>query len=215
MDKNFKWHMLITSFLPLWISIIIIETFNLIKFGILTWNSEFGVFYNLWYIIRSNMYICIFLLVVIIDLFISLIKVNKFLSLQNKNIENLPMAEIKNLEVNSHLSTDFLVAYILPMLSFDFISLLHIVLFILYFSTLAFLSIRNNYVYVNIFLELKKYKVFIADLTISSLGKNKAINDCTIIGKKELILKGSEKIKYYDLENSIFLGVAMEEKNDN
>lgn len=211
MDKKFKWHMLITSFLPLWISIIIIDTIKVLEFGLSTWNEQLTFFYNVWDIIKSNIIICVFMLIIIINMSISLIKITNFLSLQNKNSEELPKAKIQQIKDNANLSLEFLVAYILPMLVFDFVSLLHIVLFILYFSVFAFLSIRNNYVYINIFLELKKYKIFNANLVLSILGNDKTIQNCIIISKSDLMAKDYDDIKYYDLENSVFLGVIKED----
>lgn len=53
------------------------------------------------------------------------------------------------------LSAEFLLAYILPMIAFDYSTCKGIVLFLIYFCVLSFLCVRNNNVYTNIFFELK------------------------------------------------------------
>lgn len=42
------------------------------------------------------------------------------------------------------LASEFLLAYILPMIAFDFGDMNELILFLIYFSVLVFLCIRNN-----------------------------------------------------------------------
>lgn len=37
MDKKFKWNMFITSFIPLWLSIMVSDIWNIAESGIKTW----------------------------------------------------------------------------------------------------------------------------------------------------------------------------------
>lgn len=211
MNKNFKWDMLVTSFFPLWISIIIIDLWKVISYGKTVWNNEVGFFANIWNIFQNSAVVVIFMLAVFFVMLISSIKINKFISLQKKNADDLPKAQITNVNKNSNLSPEFLIAYILPMLVFDFVSVLHIILFILYFFTLAFLSIRNNHVYVNIFLEFKRYKIYTADIVLHLIEKEKEYKNCIILSKNDLCSKNNDNINYYDLEKTIYLDATKEE----
>lgn len=214
MNKSFKWHMLITSFLPLWFSILIIDSWNLICYGKDIWNNDVNYFSNIFNIFVNNITIIIFMLIVIINMIVSVSVINKFINLQNKNADKYNKAKLQNAKSCSNLSPEFLIAYILPMLVFNFVSTLHIVLFILYFSMLAFLSIRNNHVYVNILLEFKKYKIYTADVVHNKMGQEKEFKECIILSKNDICSMNDGEFLFYDFENKIYLDLTKENLDD-
>ena len=59
------------------------------------------------------------------------------------------------------ITSEFLLSYILPLFAFDFTLWSGCVEFLIYYVILAFLCIRNNNVYANLWLEVFGYK-FIA-----------------------------------------------------
>ena len=80
MDKKFKWNMFITSFIPLWISIIISDIWSIVESGIENWKNYVPIFLNILNICKEK-WICVFVIFVIGMLItISIVSINKFLS---------------------------------------------------------------------------------------------------------------------------------------
>lgn len=211
MSIGFKWNMLITSFLPLWVSIFITDLWSVVEKTIKAWNKATKFWRNILEMLKINAIPIIFILIITVLCLIACIKINKFLKINKPQNNN--NGTITNIRKNSSLSAEFLIAYILPMLVFNFTSLLHIVLFILYFSILAFLCIRNNHVYVNIFLELKGYKLYTADIEFLVINKPHKYIDSLIISKNDLVGADDEKIIFYDFDNKIYIDLT-EDNND-
>ncbi len=206
MNNGFKWNMLITSYLPLWISIILIDLWTIIKNAKTKWNEEIVFLENIIEVFKVNILPIISIVIISIICIISCIMVSKFLNKQRSGTNY--MRKITNVKKNSNLSIDFLISYILPMLVFDFTSLLHIILFVLYFSTLAFLCIRNNHVYVNIFLELGGYKIYTADVECSIINGNCKYTESLIISKNDLVGAKEKKIIVYDFDKKIYIDLT-------
>ena len=164
MSRTFKWHMLITSFIPLWVSILIVNIWHIVNEGMVLWDTKYKFFSNVYCLLKKDWIIVAFSLIILLNMIVSSIYIIKFIKVQVDNNDKHNKVEITNIKQCSNVSAEYLIAYILPMLVFDFTSLLNILLFILYFSTLSFLTIRNNHVYVNILLEFKKYKIYKADV---------------------------------------------------
>ena len=61
MDKRFKWNMLITSFIPLWLSIIVADVWSVTEQGINNWLYEKNFIQNLEYLIMGN-WVCLVVL---------------------------------------------------------------------------------------------------------------------------------------------------------
>ncbi len=211
MSKRFKWNMLISSFLPLWVSIVLIDLWTIIKKTMALWNNEISFRENFLEVLKENTLPIIFTILVSTICIISCIRISRFLKNQKKC--NNSYGRITNIRKKSNLSADFLIAYVLPMLVFDFTSLLHIILFALYFATLAFLSIRNNHVYINIFLEFNKYKLYTADIECKITNTSIVQKECLIISKNDLTGANNEKIIFYDFDKKIYIDLT-EENND-
>ena len=116
-----------------------------------------------------------------------------------------PKMRIIHANKNNKMMSDFLLAYILPMIAFKFTTVEGIIQFIVYFFVLAFLCIRNNNIYTNIYLEFKKYRIYICDIEHEIMGKNYTYYDSFLICKKDLTLEEENCIEYYDFDNYTYL----------
>lgn len=209
MDKSFKWHLFFTSFIPLWISIIIINIWESIEWLIDKVNKELGFGENLINFLKSNYLSVVLILVITILLLISVISLNKFLK-NKKEEKNKPTCKILESKHGSNLTADFILSYILPMVAFNFINLLDVILFLIYFSVLAFVCIRNNNVYINFFFEIKGYRMYYCKLQCIRANTNVEYNDCLVISKKHLDSEINKSFEYWDFENKIYIDITKE-----
>lgn len=138
MDKKFKWNMFITSFMPLWISMIISDIWTIVESGIKIWRDEESIYFNILNICKENLVCIVVILIIGILMLTSIISINSFLNDKKKNNQP-PRIKIKKAVRANKLSSEFLLAYILPMIAFDFAELKSVILFVVYFGMLAFL----------------------------------------------------------------------------
>ena len=204
MDKKFKWNMFITSFIPLWLSIIVADIWSIIENGIQIWPCEKSLVYNLNVIFQKNTVSIVVVLITTVLMVISVISINRFL--KDKCSNNAPpKIKIKKALRANKLSSEFLLAYILPMITFDFTALKSVVLFVIYFAMLAFLCIRNNNVYTNVWLEFKGYKMYMCDLEADRMGRSYTYYDCLVISRNNLTTKIDNDMDYWDFDNYIYI----------
>lgn len=204
MDRGFKWNMFITSFIPLWLSIIVADMWSVIDNGVKNWSYKNDIVRNLTRIYKENVVSLFVVLVVLILMLISIHSINRFLKDKLSNREP-PQIRIKKAMRANKLSSEFLLAYILPMIAFDFTALKSVALFVIYFAMLAFLCIRNSNVYTNIWLELKGYKMFLCDLEANKMGRSHIYNDCLVISKNNLTTQIDNNMDYWDFDNYIYI----------
>ena len=204
MDKKFKWNMFITSFIPLWISIIISDIWSIVESGIENWKNYVPIFLNILNICKEK-WICVFVIFVIGMLItISIVSINKFLSDKRKNNHPHKIKIKKAIRANK-LSSEFLLAYILPMIAFDFTELKSVILFMIYFGMLAFLCVRNGNVYTNIWLEIKGYRMYLCDLEANIMDRPHIYEKCLVISKNNLTIKIENDIECWDFDNYIYI----------
>lgn len=204
MDKKFKWNMFITSFIPLWISIMVSDAWNIVESTIKNWTKSDPVFCNIINICRENC-VCIFVVLIIgILMIIGIISINKFIC-DKKNSSYIPKIKIKKAIRANKLSSEFLLAYILPMIAFDFAEFKSVVLFVIYFGMLAFLCIRNSNVYTNIWLEIKGYRMYLCDLETNIMGRSHIYEECLVISPNNLTVKIDNDMAYWDFDNYIYI----------
>ena len=213
MWSKFKWDMFVTSFIPLWISIIIFDIWDIVDCAITSYPKEGKTLEKLLSFAWDNMIQIISIIVIIIVVVISMCGINKFLRDRECSQHN-PTGTILKAKHANKLSSEFLLAYILPLIAFDFSDLKSIALFLTYFAILAFLCIRNNNIYTNIMLEFKKYRIYSCDIQRPVPGDQTIIYyDSLIISKDDLTSLENKKIKYWDCENYIYIHIK--ENNDN
>lgn len=213
MWKKFKWDMFVTSFIPLWLSIIVIDVWAIVLFILENWNRKGKLSDNLINVLYSNCIQLVSIAVISVLVLISIIGINSFLDKKLvKDKKHLPEGKIEKATKANKLSSEFLLAYILPMIAFDFGNPQNIVLFIIYFSVLAYLCIRNNNIYTNILLEFKGYRIYTCDFVCNVLDREYIYNDSIVISKIDLTQENGNDIPYWDFENYIYITANRGEK---
>lgn len=204
MDNKFKWNMFITSFIPLWLSIIISDIWSIVDSGIKNWLYTDNICHNLLKIYKMNWVSILVVLIIGVLMVVSIGSINQFIKDKCSNNDS-PKIKIKSAIRANKLSSEFLLAYILPMIAFDFTELKSVVLFAIYFVMLAFLCIRNSNVYTNIWLEIKGYKMFYCNLEANRMGRTHIYSDCLVISKNNLTVKIDNDMDCWDFDNYIYI----------
>ena len=197
MTQFFKWNMFFTSFLPLWISIVVTDLWTI---GNKIVENSKEAFEN------SRIEIITIVLLIGYTLF-SMFYISWIISAQERST-NKEQGIIVRAKRANKLSAEFLLAYILPMIAFDFSSMNNIVLFLIYFVVLSFLCIRNSNVYTNIFLELKGYKMYECDIERRVMNRTITDEACLVISKNSLIQAIPRNLQYFDFENYIYIDIG-------
>lgn len=140
----FKIAMFITSFIPLWITIIFQDTLNLFKT-----NS------NLWTEIISISTI------ILLNILSALVILKSMSSIRLSEYQPFRVVEARQ---EKGITSEFLLSYVLPLFAFEFTQWDGVVQFLIYYVVLMFLCYRNNNVYANIVFELAKYKFYDCEL---------------------------------------------------
>lgn len=214
MWTKFKWDMFVTSFIPLWISIIIFDLWGLVYDAVASCSKEGTVLEKLRSFALDNTIPIISIIVIVIMVTFSICGINKFLR-NRENSQQNPTGTIIKAKKANKLSSEFLLAYILPLIAFDFNDLKSITLFLTYFIILAFLCIRNNNIYTNIMLEFKKYRIYSCDIQRPVPGERTIIYyDSLMISKEDLTSLENKKIKYWDCDNYIYIHIKENNTNE-
>ena len=207
MSKTFKWNMFFTSFLPLWISIIVFDIWNIACF-VLKYRAIDPKWYeNTVFILRNVAIESITICILLICCIVSVHSINKEIREHENNPEPAKGKIVRARRANK-LTAEFLLAYILPMIAFDYGKPKQIVLFLIYFAVLSFLCIRNNNVYTNILLEFKGYKMYDCDIECVCLGQPCNYTDCLVISKNNLMQSLPHEINFFDFENYIYIEIG-------
>lgn len=214
MSGLFKWNMFFTSFLPLWASIIVSDIWTVIlegyKFvnGLDTVPITINDFVHEVFRFAGSVPIqLVSILILLLHIAVSTHYITKEIKLQ-ENSSNKEEGCILRAKRANKLTAEFLLAYILPMIAFDFGSLDSIALFLIYFVVLSFLCVRNSNVYTNIFLEFKGYKMYECDIECGVMNKKYVYTDCIVISKENLTQPLPRKIQYFDFENYIYIDIG-------
>lgn len=197
MTRFFKWNMFFTSFLPLWISIVVADLWTICNKMAENYKQTFA---------NNRIEIITVILLVGYTVF-SMIYISRIISDQEKST-NKEQGRIVRAKRANKLSAEFLLAYILPMIAFDFSSMNNIVLFLIYFVVLSFLCVRNSNVYTNIFLELKGYKMYECDIERRVMNRTITDIDCLVISKNSLMQAIPRNLQYFDFENYIYIDIG-------
>jgi hypothetical protein len=204
MWKKFKWDMFVTSFIPLWISIVVVDIWSIITLIMEKWNNKITIADNLITILGISQIQLISITVISIVVICSIDGINSFLKKLSVSTDRPKGKVVKAMKANK-LSSEFLLAYILPMIAFDFGDIQNIALFLIYFAVLAYLCIRNNNIYTNILLEFKGYKMYTCDLECFILEGKHIYHDSLIISKDDLTQEEGNSVTYWDFDNYIYI----------
>lgn len=207
MGNWFKWNMFFTSFLPLWVSIIVsdlwsiaVKVHNLL--ASITEETAISVKSVLCLISIEMLTISLLCICSVISIY----AINDSIKTQ-QSAENPEQGTIKRAKRANKLTAEFLLAYILPMIAFDYSDIKSILLFLIYFAVLSFLCVRNNNVYTNIFLEFKGYRMYECDIEYSTMNLSQTYTDSLIISKNNLTQALPKEINYFDFDKYIYIEI--------
>lgn len=183
MSKLFFFSLYFTSFTPLWLSVLFIDIKSCIE------NSQSTVieFYSI--------------IVILIIWLISILIIKMVLF--SKYEEGTTRFILNSVKEEKSIASEYLLSYILPLFAFDFTKWDSVILFLIFFVTLAFLCIRHNYFSVNIVLEILKYQVY----TCKIENDDQISVTTSIISRKSLMAKKGEEIRLKALNNEYKLDV--------
>ena len=140
----FEFSMYFLSFLPLWLSVVLIDAISIIR------NED-----NLWTEIISIPLVLVGILVC--SLF-------AYGWIKKKGFQNRETYELKSAKEERFLTAEFIMSYVLPLFAFDFTQWDGVVLFVLFFGVFWFLVYRHKYFCTNLVLEICKYRVYECEL---------------------------------------------------
>lgn len=207
MWSKFKWDMFVTSFIPLWISIIIFDIWDISSNSIPIFVGEGDFFDKFLSSVWTNLIQLISIAFIIIVVLISICGINSFMKKRKASKQNSIGTILKAKKANK-LSSEFLLAYILPLIAFDFSELKSITLFLTYFIILAFLCIRNNNIYTNIMLEFKNYRIYSCDIKCPIPGdRTEVYYDSLVISTEDLTSLENKQIMHWDCDNYIYIHI--------
>lgn len=140
--------------------------------------------------------------VIIILLFFSIIVI--FAVVRRVDPAEYESFEIIEATQEKGITSEFLLSYVLPLFVFDFTMWKGMFLFIVYYSVLAFLCIRNNNVYANLLFEAKNNRFYACVLKSKSEDKSHQI-EVLAISKANLCAKRGNTIRATSLDKPFFI----------
>lgn len=168
------------SFLPLWITVVIIDVKSLADGGGNKYTEIFGIIL----ILAGFIFSLIILLV-------------KFYGIRDEKYTY----EIDTAKENKLVLAQFLFTYILPLAAFDFTLWLEALEFLIFFLAFGFLCIRHNFFCVNIVLEFRHYRVYECRL----INDDGVSTERTVISRKTLNMDKGQNICVKVINNEFFL----------
>lgn len=139
MSVIFSVSLFFMSFVPLWISIVFIDIKSIVSGGAI------------------GLEIISIIMIILHSLISGFVLWNE---LKSKPRSGEKVYKLISCSEEKSISTEYLLSYILPLFAFDFTRWDQMVLFLVFYSTLAFLCIRHNYFSVNIILEIFRYRFY-------------------------------------------------------
>lgn len=144
MGKLFKVSMFITSFIPLWITILFQDFLNLYRTTSYIWTELLGI-------------LSIFIVNTIATVVI-------LKSIQSIKFSEYKPYQVVDVKLDSGVTTNIVLTYIVPLFIFDFTRWDSVVYFMVYFLALMVNCTSNSIVYANILFELFHYKFYSCEL---------------------------------------------------
>lgn len=186
MSRLFQPCLFFLSFLPLWLSV-----------GFMDAMSIAGPKVNLWTEIIS-------LAMMLLGTLVSMIVVATQMHRQRQRTAgSCTKPVVESTTKQKAVTAEYLLSYILPLFAFDFTKWKQVILFLIFFATLAFLCLKHHYVYANIVLELCGYTCY--DCTLANVGGGSF--ETVVISKNELTGMLNCPISYVPLGGEYGLGI--------
>ena len=185
----FEFSMYYLSFLPLWISIIVIDVISLGR------GTE-----NKWTEIIS---------IPIIMLGIVLCSIVSYKWLTKKGNVNREKYRIEKAKEERFVTAEFLMSYVFPLYAFDFTQWDGVILFGLFFLIFYFLVHRHQYFCTNLALEICKYRIYQCDLKIE-----KVIISKRVVSRNELDGLVGKIVRTRKFNNDYHFEVGVEQDDE-
>lgn len=187
MNISFKLAMFFTSFIPLWITILFLDVMSIVdKTNCCIGSEVTGI-------------VCIAL-----GLFASAIIISRTMGdVKEKDYKKYRVLFVKQ---ENGITSEFLLSYTLPLFAFDFTEWISVVEFLIYFLILAFLCVRNNNVYANLYFEIKKYKFYSCEMQWMAEEDDITPIQMMVISKKPLTAYKGNTIEVAALNKPFYLG---------
>lgn len=173
------------SFTPLWISIVFLDVKSLIESTEHPWTE------------------IISLCAIVVSFILSLLFLKMTIDVNDSR--GAQTYTITQAEEEKTLTAEYLISYILPLFAFDFALWHQVLIFLVFFGTLAFLCIRHSYFSVNIVLELLHYRFYSCEL----LTDNGVSIKKKVITKEELLLKDYKEIVARPINNNFLVQISI------
>lgn len=183
MGKLFKVSMFVTSFIPLWITILFQDFLNLYRSNSYIWTELLGVL---------SIFIINTVAVIVILRSINSIKFSEYKSYRVLDVK-------RDSGVNHNLA----VTYMVPLIVFDFTRWDSVVPFIFYFFFLMFHSYTQNVTYANIVFELLHYKFYDCELQLKSEPTVNA-SQVLVLSKENLYAQKGNTVDVVRLNSSLY-----------
>lgn len=161
------------SFFPLWVSIVFIDVLSIIESDANLWTEAIS------------------LVLIGLGTLISSLTVIR----QMRQKMNCIRPTIEKASKQKAITAEYLLSYILPLFTFDFTKWRQVVLFLIFFATLAFLCLKHHYVYANIILEVCGYTCYDCTMVNSDGSKFETV----VVSANELTGMLNHRISYASL----------------
>lgn len=184
--------MFITSFIPLWVTILFINGLSILR------NDN-----NLYTEILGSTVIILTNIVSIVTIYYSMSSIQK---------SEYKRYRVVNATQEKGITSEFLLSYVLPLFVFNFTVWDGVVQFLIYFTVLAFLCYRNSNVYANLIFELKRYKFYDCELQWTPKPDLKATR-AMVISKENLCAQKGNTINAAPLNKPFYYSKDLEELN--
>lgn len=150
MSKIIVFMLHVTSFLPLWLSVLFIDFLSIFT------NAE--NLYTEWISIIS---------IIVVNI-LAYIVIGVWMKTEGRQASD----EVKLCAVKEEkkISAEFILAYILPLMAFDFTRWDSAIIFLFFFLCLGYISTKHNSVSINLGLELAKYSLYECEVQSTEYG---------------------------------------------
>jgi len=176
MSSLFSISLFYASFFPLWIVIIFLDIKNIFVSDINLWTEKISV-------------VVIFILS-IISMYIIY---SNLISCKN-NTHDFTVIEAKE---EKFIVTEYVLSYVLPVVSFDFTKWDGVLLFLIIFGILGWQSVKHNCFCVNIFMDFLNFRIYNCKLK-----NNDNIEiEKMVVSKRKMTTKKGEKVKLSPINN--------------
>ena len=166
MKLSIKISLFISSFVPLFIMIVVRDAGQIIE------NIRDGYYFD----IRNLFAFSLLISSVLSCLYVKFTLLNKN-HIENQTYATKKIRNIRIVSVHKTISSDYLMAYLVPLIAFDFGTITGVFSFLTLFTILGSLYAKYNMINFNLMLEFK-YKIFKADIYIDQIKEH---NDMMLI----------------------------------